>query len=160
MGLGKTFQSIAIIWTLLKQGLPKSIEGSGHRNAQRAADATATNTAAAGSASTVDASVSSCGGGVQPSIDSVDTDAGTTETTINREPQERMCKKVIVVCPTCLIGNWDNEINKWLAGKIRTCPLESGPHVDKNIRGFLGHYAMSPQVLIMSYETFLRCERS
>jgi hypothetical protein len=83
-----------------------------------------------------------------------------TETTINREPQERMCKKVIVVCPTSLIGNWDNEINKWLAGKIRTCPLESGPHVDKNIRGFLGHYAMSPEVLIMSYETFLRCERS
>eukprot|EP01048_Picozoa_sp_COSAG05_P031880 COSAG05_NODE_11894_length_491_cov_1.114796_1_plen_103_part_10 len=29
MGLGKTFQSITLIWTLLTQGLPASIEGSG-----------------------------------------------------------------------------------------------------------------------------------
>jgi len=71
------------------------------------------------------------------------------------EQQEPMAKKVIVVCPTSLIGNWDNEINKWLTGgKIRTCPLEQGPKVKSNIEGFLGNWGTSPQVLIVSYETF------
>jgi DNA repair and recombination RAD54-like protein len=66
-----------------------------------------------------------------------------------------MCKKVIVACPTSLIGNWDNEINKWLpGGLIRTLPLEPGPKVKQNIEGFLGHWPSSPQVLIVSYETF------
>ena len=41
MGLGKTFQSITLIWTLLKQGLPASIEGSG-AIAARVADVTET----------------------------------------------------------------------------------------------------------------------
>ena len=27
---------------------------------------------------------------------------------------ESACKKVIVVCPTSLVGNWDNEIRKWV----------------------------------------------
>ena len=71
------------------------------------------------------------------------------------EQQEPMAKKIIVVCPTSLIGNWDNEITKWLSGgKIRTCPLEQGPKVKSNIEGFLGSWGTSPQVLIVSYETF------
>ena len=81
--------------------------------------------------------------------------AGPAPSDPSQEQQVPMAKKIIVVCPTSLIGNWDNEINKWLTGgKIRTCPLEQGPKVKSNIDGFLGNWGTSPQVLIVSYETF------
>jgi DNA repair and recombination protein RAD54 and RAD54-like protein len=58
-------------------------------------------------------------------------------------------KKVMVVCPTSLVGNWDNEIRKWLAGKCPTFPVKSEPK--KVIRNFV--QARGKGVLIISYET-------
>ena len=199
MGLGKTFQSITLIWTLLKQGLPKSVEGSGYQEPQEpeakdsaqpqakkaktkkalpAAEPEDSETAIvissdsddddddgafadapspkakvdkAPDAAAVDDDSKAEGGEAAPVATSTAEPVDTRES----EVQEPMAKKVIVVCPTSLIGNWDNEINKWLPdGKIRTCPLEQGPKVKSNIEGFLGTWGSSPQVLIVSYETF------
>lgn len=34
-----------------------------------------------------------------------------------------MAKRVIIVCPTSLVNNWDSECVKWLKGRVRTLPL-------------------------------------
>ena len=34
-----------------------------------------------------------------------------------------MIKKVVVVCPTSLVKNWDDEITKWLKGRVQTVAL-------------------------------------
>ena len=68
MGLGKTFMSITLIWTLMNQNFPNP-------------------------------------------------------------KNESAIRKVMVVCPTSLVGNWDNEINRWLSGKCQTFPVKSEPKV-------------------------------
>ena len=138
MGLGKTFMSIAIIWTVLRQGVPCSVEGSGHKNFLAAKDKAAAAGAEPAAAAGDEQAAAAAGGG--------DAEAPAASTAASAEGQGPMAKKVIVVCPTSLIGNWDNEMNKWLAGKIRTCPLESGPHVEKNIRGFLDSRSSAPTI--------------
>lgn len=30
-----------------------------------------------------------------------------------------LAKRVIIVCPTSLVSNWDNEMTKWLKGRVR-----------------------------------------
>lgn len=34
-----------------------------------------------------------------------------------------IAKRVIIVCPTSLVNNWDSECDKWLKGRVRTLPL-------------------------------------
>ncbi|KAK9862776.1 hypothetical protein WJX84_003791 [Apatococcus fuscideae] len=66
-----------------------------------------------------------------------------------------IAKRIIIVCPTSLVSNWDSECSKWLKGRVKTLPLceSSREDVTMSIAQFL-----SPrnyfQVLIVSYETF------
>ena len=62
---------------------------------------------------------------------------------------ESACKKVIVVCPTSLVGNWDNEIRKWVGDTCPTFPVKTDPQ--KIIKSFVCHRGKG--VLIISYET-------
>lgn len=34
--------------------------------------------------------------------------------------------KVIIVCPSSLVKNWDKEIKKWLGGRLNAMPMDSG----------------------------------
>ena len=62
---------------------------------------------------------------------------------------ESAVRKVMVVCPTSLVGNWDNEIRKWVGDKCPTFAVKSEPK--KMIKNFLAHRGKG--VLIVSYET-------
>ncbi len=88
-GLGKTLQSITLIYTLLRQG-------------------------------------------------------------INGTP---VAKRIIVVTPTALVRNWENEIQKWLQGRVRCAALVESKKDDimKTIRCFVGG---AYEVLVLSYDTF------
>jgi DNA repair and recombination protein RAD54 and RAD54-like protein len=58
-------------------------------------------------------------------------------------------QKAIVVCPTSLVGNWENELRKWIGDHCPTFAVKSDPQ--KMIRNFIGH--RSKGILIISYET-------
>jgi SNF2 family DNA or RNA helicase len=62
---------------------------------------------------------------------------------------ESAVKKVMVVCPTSLVGNWDNEIRKWVGDHCPTFAVKSDPK--KVIKSFLQNKGKG--VLIISYET-------
>lgn len=62
---------------------------------------------------------------------------------------ESAVKKVVVVCPTSLVGNWENEINRWLSGRCIIFAVKSEPK--KIIKSFVQHRGKG--VLIVSYET-------
>lgn len=62
---------------------------------------------------------------------------------------EPAVKKVMVVCPTSLVGNWDNEIRKWVGERCPTFAVKQEPK--KVIKSFLMHRGKG--VLIVSYET-------
>ncbi|OQR83876.1 DNA repair and recombination protein RAD54 [Achlya hypogyna] len=69
--------------------------------------------------------------------------------------------RAIVVCPTSLVKNWDDEITKWLQGRVKTVALfESGrENVISGIMSFINgskwaNKSMAAKVLIISYETF------
>lgn len=64
-------------------------------------------------------------------------------------PNQSAIRKVMVVCPTSLVGNWDNELRKWLGDRCPTFAVKSEPK--KMIRNFLLHRGKG--VLIISYET-------
>ena len=71
-------------------------------------------------------------------------------------------EKAIVVCPSSLVKNWYNEINKWLPQRISPLAVDSGTkdQIDKNLLGFMNTFGRRPHnpVLIISYETFrLHC---
>ncbi|BET00453.1 DNA repair and recombination protein RAD54-like [Nesidiocoris tenuis] len=67
--------------------------------------------------------------------------------------------KAIIVCPSSLVKNWCNEINKWLHGRVGTIAVEGGGAkvVEDQIRRFMtafpGRRNTHP-VLVISYETF------
>ncbi|EFN53964.1 hypothetical protein CHLNCDRAFT_136249 [Chlorella variabilis] len=66
-----------------------------------------------------------------------------------------VAKRVIICCPTSLVGNWDSECQKWLKGRVRTLPLceSSRDEALASISQFLS--PRNPyQVMIVSYETF------
>ncbi|KAJ8548487.1 hypothetical protein ON010_g11185 [Phytophthora cinnamomi] len=70
-------------------------------------------------------------------------------------------KRAIVVCPTSLVKNWDDEIIKWLHGRVKTVALYEAKRetVIKGIKQFIEgskrpRPGFSAQVLIISYETF------
>ncbi|CAI5709337.1 unnamed protein product [Hyaloperonospora brassicae] len=69
--------------------------------------------------------------------------------------------RAIVVCPTSLVKNWDDEIVKWLHGRVKTVALYEAKRetVIKGISQFIEgskrpRPGFSAQVLIISYETF------
>lgn len=62
---------------------------------------------------------------------------------------ESAVRKVVVACPTSLVGNWDNEIRKWVGDHCPTFAVKSDPK--KMIKTFLLHRGKG--VLIISYET-------
>ncbi|GLD99450.1 hypothetical protein PINS_up008169 [Pythium insidiosum] len=71
-------------------------------------------------------------------------------------------RRAVVVCPTSLVKNWDDEITKWLHGRVKTVALFEANRetVVKGIRTFVEgsrsriNSPSTPQVLIISYETF------
>ncbi|GAB5353445.1 hypothetical protein AAMO2058_000037000 [Amorphochlora amoebiformis] len=65
--------------------------------------------------------------------------------------------RAVVVCPTSLVGNWQNELGKWLKGKIQCIAVtQSGPaKVEAAISDFLSPHVKA-NVLILSYDTFRR----
>ncbi|BFY99558.1 hypothetical protein BsWGS_02598 [Bradybaena similaris] len=66
--------------------------------------------------------------------------------------------KVIIVCPSSLVKNWQKEFNKWLSSKVQTLAIDSGSknEIDRNISHFMQQQERRTQypVLIISYETF------
>lgn len=63
--------------------------------------------------------------------------------------QASAVRKVVVVCPTSLVGNWDNEIRKWVGEHCPTFAVKGDPK--RVIKTFLQHRGKG--VLIVSYET-------
>ena len=64
-------------------------------------------------------------------------------------------KRALIVCPTSLVSNWDDECNKWLKGKVKTMPICESSRADviSSVTRFLGP-RNTAQVMIVSYETF------
>ena len=62
---------------------------------------------------------------------------------------EAAVRKVVVACPTTLVGNWDNEIKRWVGERCTTFPVKAEPKII--IRNFVQHRGKG--VLIISYET-------
>ena len=62
---------------------------------------------------------------------------------------ESAVRKAVVVCPTSLVGNWDNEIRRWVGESCPTFAVKSEPK--KIIKNFVTHRGKG--VLIVSYET-------
>ena len=58
-------------------------------------------------------------------------------------------RKAVVVCPTSLVGNWENELRKWVGPHCPTFAVKSEPK--KCIRNFIQHRGKG--ILIVSYET-------
>ena len=63
--------------------------------------------------------------------------------------------RALIVCPTSLVSNWDDECNKWLKGRVRTMPVCESSRADvvSAVSRFLGP-RNTAQVMIVSYETF------
>ncbi|GHP09326.1 DNA-dependent ATPase protein rad54 [Pycnococcus provasolii] len=76
-----------------------------------------------------------------------------------RTSETPMAKRVIIVCPTSLVNNWDAEVNKWLTWDkkvhVKTLPLceSTKSLVMRAISDFIHPQAVH-QVMILSYETF------
>lgn len=75
-------------------------------------------------------------------------------TLMNGMPRgEPVLRRTIIVCPTSLVANWRNELNKWLGSRIKVIALtESGQLNLAGVRRFLRTFEY--QVLAVSYETF------
>lgn len=76
-------------------------------------------------------------------------------------PLSGMCKKVLIVCPVTLIGNWKREFAKWLTLRkigVLTLNSKNTPDMDKSaIKNFL-HVQRTYQVVIVGYEKLLSIE--
>ena len=64
-------------------------------------------------------------------------------------------QRALIVCPTSLVSNWDDECNKWLKGRVKTMPVCESSRADvvSSVTRFLGPRNQA-QVMIISYETF------
>ena len=68
-----------------------------------------------------------------------------------------IAKRALIVCPTSLVSNWDDECIKWLKGKVRTMPICEANRADviSSMNRFLNYNGHDrAQVMIVSYETF------
>jgi DNA repair and recombination RAD54-like protein len=68
-----------------------------------------------------------------------------------------VAKRALIVCPTSLVANWDDECIKWLNGKVRTMPICEANRADviSSMNRFLNYQGHDrAQVMIVSYETF------
>jgi len=80
-------------------------------------------------------------------------------TILKQSPQcKPLIDKAIVVCPSSLVKNWYNEINKWLPNRVNALAMDGGSksEIDRNLSGFMNTYGRRPAnpILIISYETF------
>jgi len=66
--------------------------------------------------------------------------------------------KVIIVCPSSLVKNWDKEIVKWLGGRVNSLPIDSGKKIviTEQLNVFMNQIGrrVATPVIIISYETF------
>eukprot|EP00041_Stephanoeca_diplocostata_P032473 m.1040431 g.1040431 ORF g.1040431 m.1040431 type:complete len:965 (+) comp24155_c0_seq5:251-3145(+) len=66
----------------------------------------------------------------------------------------KICKRVVVCCPTSLVFNWNNEITKWLQRYVKCIAVgNSGSSILRDVQDFASARPSAP-VLIISYETF------
>ena len=65
-----------------------------------------------------------------------------------------LAKRVIVVTPTSLVRNWDNEFDKWLKGRVRCLSIAESnrKEVQRQLRIFC--QSRTYEVLVISYDTF------
>lgn len=77
-------------------------------------------------------------------------------TLVKQGPEARpTIEKGIIVCPSSLVKNWSNEINKWLKGRLQSIIMDGGADAKKKLLQFMqGQGRTSIPVLIISYETF------
>jgi DNA repair and recombination RAD54-like protein len=65
----------------------------------------------------------------------------------------RKLRRAIIVCPTSLVANWRNELEKWLGHRCRVVALtEGGAASLKGVKAFLRDFRH--HALVVSYETF------
>ncbi len=78
-----------------------------------------------------------------------------------------------MVCPTSLVGNWDNEIRKWVGDRCPTYPVKTDPkrvvqsflqvsHVTpliSRLTPLISRQSTGKGVLIISYETQRRMSK-
>ena len=72
------------------------------------------------------------------------------------KPNDKLVKKAIIVCPTSLVKNWDNELDKWLkaAGGVQKIALSEATR-EICISGIATWVKPNTApILIISYETF------
>lgn len=86
-------------------------------------------------------------------------------TLLRQNPQYKegsIITNVVIICPSSLVKNWYNEINKWLGSRLNALSIDSGQSseaVDEKLAGFgrqqnSGRRRCGNPVLIVSYETF------
>ncbi|KAK9876241.1 hypothetical protein WA026_012540 [Henosepilachna vigintioctopunctata] len=64
-------------------------------------------------------------------------------------------EKAIIVCPSSLVKNWSNEINKWLGGRLLSLIMDGGADAKAKLAQFMHSMGRSAvPVLIISYESF------
>ncbi|GMT02363.1 hypothetical protein PENTCL1PPCAC_24537, partial [Pristionchus entomophagus] len=80
-------------------------------------------------------------------------------TLLRQSPKgEPEISKAIIVCPSSLVKNWDDEIRKWLGERVGTLRIDSGG--GSNIKASISTWMMDTRkrvaapVLILSYECF------
>ncbi|XP_011700841.1 PREDICTED: DNA repair and recombination protein RAD54-like [Wasmannia auropunctata] len=79
-------------------------------------------------------------------------------TLLKQGPEAKpLIEKAIIVAPSSLVKNWDNEINKWLKNMVNTVAIDGGKkaEIDQKLIRFMKTYGrcVTP-ILIISYETF------
>ncbi|XP_017889475.1 DNA repair and recombination protein RAD54-like isoform X1 [Ceratina calcarata] len=80
-------------------------------------------------------------------------------TLLKQGPEAKpLIDKAIIVAPSSLVKNWQNEIFKWLNNKVQPLAIDGGnkADIDRKLTGFMktyGRRCVNP-VLIISYETF------
>ena len=75
------------------------------------------------------------------------------------KPAEPIAPLAIVVSPSSLVKNWQNEFTKWLGTKVTTLAIDGGSarEIDDKLDMFCGqhvHGRVHTPVLFISYETF------